>query len=492
MPRRKKTDKEFQQEVFNLVGNEYTFIESYVKNSIKIKVKHNKCGNIYKVAPSNFLKGSRCPYCYRKSRKITNAQFKKEVKKLVGNEYEFLDTYINSKTKIKVKHNKCGHTYKVQPNSFFNGSRCPYCYGTSKKTDTQFKKEVLDLVGNKYTFLDSYQDNHTKLRVKHNKCGHVYKIEPISFLRGSLCPYCVGNARKTDTQFKQEVLDLVGNEYKFLDTYVNIMTKIRVRHNECGNVYEVRPNDFIRGRRCPYCYGNLKKTDAQFKQEVFNLVGNEYTFLESYVDNKTKLRVKHNKCGNIYKVTPGSFLQGSRCPYCCWGHKKTGIEFTKQIFDLVGSEYIFLDSYIDAQTKIKVKHNKCGNIYKVAPYHFLEGHRCPYCNSPKGETLITKILDTLNIKYEPQKTFDELRDVQPLSYDFYIQDQNILIEYQGKQHYQPVDHFGGEAKFELQQKHDKMKAEYAKDNGYNLITVPYTEDTFSKIKKYLFKYGLQH
>ena len=100
-------------------------------------------------------------------------------------------------------------------------------------------------------------------------------------------------------------------------------------------------------------------------------------------------------------------------------------------------------------------------------------------------------MNTLNISYDPQKTFDDLKDTHLLSYDFYIPDQNILIEYQGQQHYEPVDYFGGGSKFKLQQKHDKLKSDYAKDHGYNLIAVPYTYDTLSKIKKYLIKHGLR-
>ena len=146
---------------------------------------------------------------------------------------------------------------------------------------------------------------------------------------------------------------------------------------------------------------------------------------------------------------------------------------------------------VNAMAKLKVKHNKCGNIYKVTPSNFLRGYRCPYCNSPKGEVAISKILDNLNINYEAQKTFDDLKDKSYLSYDFYIPNQNILIEYQGIQHYEPVDIFGGEGAFISQQKHDKMKLDYAKEHGYNLITVPYTEDSLSKIKKYLIKHGLK-
>jgi hypothetical protein len=236
-----------------------------------------------------------------------------------------------------------------------------------------------------------------------------------------------------------------------------------------------------------------RKTDAEFKQEVYNLVGNEYTFLDTYINDKAKLRVKHNKCGNVYAVAPHDFLKGIRCHICSSkAQRKLNTQFRKEVYDLVGNEYIFLDSYINTRTKIRVKHNKCGNIYKVKPTAFINGSRCPFCSSPKGELIISKILNKLSIHYEPQKTFDDLKDRDCLSYDFYIPSQSILIEYQGQQHYEPIDYFGGVNQFKIQQKHDKMKADYAKSHHYNLIAVPYTEDTLSKIKNYLIKHGLKN
>lgn len=297
---------------------------------------------------------------------------------------------------------------------------------------------------------------------------------------------------KTDAEFKKEVYDLVGNEYTFLDFYVTARTKIRVKHNKCGNVYEVDPSHFLRGKRCPFCNGGIKKTGLRFKKEVFDLVGDEYTFLDSYVNSYTKIKVEHNKCGSTYKVRPSDFIRGNRCSYCFGNPKKTNEEFKKEVFDLVGNEYTFLEPYQDTHTKIKVKHNKCGNVYKVQPANFFSNNRCPYCSMPKEEKIITKILDDLDIKYDIQKTFDDLRDVQLLSYDFYIPSQSILIECQGQQHYGPVDIFGGDSQFKKQQKHDRMKSDYAKYHNYNLIAIPYTEDTFSKIKKYLIKHGLSN
>lgn len=303
--------------------------------------------------------------------------------------------------------------------------------------------------------------------------------------------------RKTDAQFKKEVYDLVGREYVFLDTYVNGKSKLKVKHVKCEHVYRVTPNNFLyQHSRCPYCSSKAKKTDAQFKQEVYDLVGSEYMFLDPYQGTLKKIRVKHNKCENTYQVTPSHFLEGTRCPYCSAkasgkARRKTSVEFKQEVSSLVDNDYTFLDTYVNNDTKIKVKHNRCGHVYKVRPTDFLSHRtRCPYCNMPKEEKVIAKILDTFNINYEIQKTFDDLVDKTNLSYDFYIPDQSILIEYQGIQHYQPVDVFGGNNRFAIQQKHDRMKADYAKTHNYKLIAVPYTEDTFSKIKKYLLKHGL--
>ena len=80
--------------------------------------------------------------------------------------------------------------------------------------------------------------------------------------------------RKTNTQLKQEVYNLVGNEYTFLDNYQGAKIKVRVKHNKCKHIYMVTPSNFIGGQRCPYCAINSKKSDTQFKQEVYNLVGN--------------------------------------------------------------------------------------------------------------------------------------------------------------------------------------------------------------------------
>lgn len=93
--------------------------------------------------------------------------------------------------------------------------------------------------------------------------------------------------KKTDEQFKVEVRNLVGNEYSIEGSYEGSHTKIQFHHSDCGNNFLMTPNDFLRGHHCPFCSGKMRKTDDRFKAEVRNLVGNEYAVEGTYQNNKT-------------------------------------------------------------------------------------------------------------------------------------------------------------------------------------------------------------
>lgn len=61
---------------------------------------------------------------------------------------------------------------------------------------------------------------------------------------------------------------------------------------------------------------------------------------------------------------------------------------------------------------------------------------------------------------------------------------NICIEYDGKQHFEPIKYFGGITKFEYQKNNDQIKDDYCSKNGIRLMRLPYTlskEDIKEKI-----------
>ena len=70
-----------------------------------------------------------------------------------------------------------------------------------------------------------------------------------------------------------------------------------------------------------------------------------------------------------------------------------------------------------------------------------------------------------------------------MSYDIYICGLKVAIEYQGKQHFEPVDYFGGQENFESQQKRDKLKAQRSLENGVKLIYINYWDDITPNLVK---------
>ena len=305
--------------------------------------------------------------------------------------------------------------------------------------------------------------------------------------------------KKTNEEFVKQVYDLVEKEYTFLEIYIDAKTKIKCRHNikECGHEWSVKPSEFLKekGTRCPKCFGRIKKTNEQFLEEVYELVGEEYAFLEKYKNTDTKILCKHNTdyCGYEWKITPSNFLKGRRCPKCAGVSKKTDREFKRDVYNLVGDEYTFLDEYRGANTDIECIHNKCSHKWEIRPSSFLQGNRCPKCISSRGEILIAKLLDKNDIDYIQEHRFDDCKNIKTgytLPFDFYLPDYNLLIEYDGEQHYKPVK-FGGMSierankSFLKTQKRDNIKNQYCEDNKIPLLRIPYwdfdiIEDILSK------------
>lgn len=83
---------------------------------------------------------------------------------------------------------------------------------------------------------------------------------------------------------------------------------------------------------------------------------------------------------------------------------------------------------------------------------------------------------THNISFERNKTFDGLFGIKNghLSYDFYIESMNLLIEYQGQFHDGTItSNFQSKESFAKQQEHDKRKKIYAITHDIELIEIWY-------------------
>lgn len=298
---------------------------------------------------------------------------------------------------------------------------------------------------------------------------------------------------KYDTKwFKKRMRESHPKDYKdyiLLSEYVNAHTKIKMKHLKCGQIIEITPNSFISGRGCFIC-GRKKAADKQRKslKEVLESIPNYIHPISEYKGALFPIKVHCDHCGHDYTTSIHVLSERPYCVYCRGTYNENTDLFKEDVNNLVGNEYSVIGSYKNASTKIKMKHNKCGTIYEVTPHNFKRGRRCPKCNEPHGEIIISKILRDNHVKYQTPMSFDDLRDNRKLRYDFYIPKSNTLIEYQGEQHYKPVKRFGGVKHLKIQLLHDQLKRDYALKNGFNFVEIPYTENTEKAIFEYLSKF----
>ena len=311
----------------------------------------------------------------------------------------------------------------------------------------------------------------------------------------------------TNDDFIESVSNLVGDEYTVIEPYIKASTPIYIKHNICNRMWKISPDNFKRGRRCKYCSQEKKNKDKSLTfDEIltrFNEgVGHEYTLISrDYKNMKTKMKVRHNLCNNEWLVSMDGMLgkRKTRCPKC--SDVKNGInkrkytsDFKKEIYDLVGDEYELLNSYKTAIEKVELLHTVCGNIYYVEPNAFLNGNRCNHCsrisNSSKGEKRIKEILDNNNIKYIEQYKFDDCKNKFKLPFDFAIikyKKVSSLIEFDGRQHFEPIDMWGGLDNYNKIKINDDIKNRYCLDNNIELIRIPHWDyENIESIISHLF------
>jgi hypothetical protein len=283
---------------------------------------------------------------------------------------------------------------------------------------------------------------------------------------------------KINTQdFKEKLENKFPNMYIVESEYINSKTPIKIKCKKCEYEYEIRPHHILGGRKCPRCSKRKKKTTEEFKKEVYDLVGDEYKVLGEYKGTNDKIKMLHKKCNKKFEVTPNNFLSfRCKCSHCYRSTpKKTTEEFKKEVYCLVGNEYKVLEEYTNCHHKIRMLHTKCNKEFEVTPGHFLNGTRCPNCKHSIGEDKIEYYLKHSKIKFKTQVRFKDCKNILPLVFDFQIftEDNNfILLEYDGEFHYQNI-FYEEENKLEKQQLRDNIKNQYCKDNNISLIRISY-------------------
>lgn len=228
-----------------------------------------------------------------------------------------------------------------------------------------------------------------------------------------------------------------------------------------------------KGKICPKCSGVYKMTHEEYLNEIENRYPGQFVLTTKFSGLCNNIKGKCLICGSKINKKAHSLLENG-CRKC------NTIEYNSKLFynklnDLFGEDIIPLSDYVNASENMDFYRKSCGHYFSITPNHLFNRKSCPKCNKSIGEQKIENLLIKYNIKYEDQKTFNNLRGVNDglLPYDFYLPEYNLLIEFQGEQHEHPIECFGGEEKFKVQQEHDKTKREYSKLHKINLLEIWY-------------------
>ena len=455
-----------RDEVNELIGQWLTFEDDvYLRNNYKHHWRC-KCGNLFERRYADIKRRSNID-CGCIEYNKTEQRYEYEVEK--DGEYEYIRSYrrgdvlpnigIINQPYIQVRHKYCGSLYEIIPRRFINeNQRCSNCCGSYENS---FAYHIEVELGES---LDKYWD----------------------FEKNTVNPYHISKGMNAKNS-KGE----------------NTKVWIKCTEKDYHGSYEISCSHFTRGQRCGQCGSHKIHPKDSFAQ--YHIDNTDKDFLTKYWSDKNTInpwsispssgikvwiKCQDKDYHDDYEIGCNIFTKGVRCGYCASQKVHPLDSFGYHNFDKAQSWHP--DNKIspfrvspNSGKKYKFICPDCDYVWDVMISGISRGTWCPQCNSSKGEKRINSWLKLNNINFTPQKTFNKLLGLggKNLSYDFYLPDYNLLIEYQGEFHDGNVRN-QTERKLERQKEHDRRKRNYAKRNNINLLEIWYWDfDNIEKILK---------
>jgi hypothetical protein len=291
---------------------------------------------------------------------------------------------------------------------------------------------------------------------------------------------------KSKEIFIEQSKSIYGDLYDYsLVIYKNSKTKIKLICKEHG-VFEQYPHHHLCGKKCFMCVGKNKTTEI-FTKEAKKLHGELYDYsLTEYKKSSEKVKIICKEHG-VFLQSPDNHLRGYKCNKCLKSKKLTTEEFIKKAIKKHENKYNYsLVDYINSKTKINIICNLHG-IFEQEPSNHLYGNGCQKCVESKGESKIRNYLFENKVKFETEKIFKDCKSKLALPFDFYLSELNICIEYDGIQHFEPIEIWGGVKTLIEQQKRDEIKNIFCIENKIRLVRISYKQNINKELNKLCLK-----
>lgn len=360
------------------------------------------------------------------------------------------------------------------------------------KTTEQFIEDARKKHGDKYDYSKvEYVNNHTKICIICPTHGEFW-MTPQNHLNNPIgCHQCGKfSRRKTTEQFIEDARKIHGDKFDYSEVeYINNKTKIKIICKSCGKKFLQMPYSHLAGFGCPYCAGLAKDSTESFIEKAKQIHGNKFDYSKvDYKGSKTKICVICKECGKEFWQYPTNHLSGHGCPECRYIKQRlTTEQFVEKAKQVHGDKYDYSKvDYKNTETKVCIICPKHGEFWQEPRIH-LEGKGCPECNNSKGEERIKLYLESHNINFvHDEACLEFLDNMRP---DFYLPDYNLIIEFDGMQHFEANEMFGGEKGFKERQEMDRLKNQLCEENNVDILRIPYwnLENIDSILKKSLDK-----
>lgn len=272
---KKLTTEEWIEKAKGVHGNKYIYTDTvYVNSSTKLSIICKEHGK-FNQYPANHLSTNGCPKCGRKTAVSKYALYTKE---------EILKSAKVYKDRGEFQR-KSPNFYMASVNRGFYEEACLHMEDAYNKLKTheQFQIEIYSLVEGDYTILESYINRHTKIKFKHNICGHTYTTTPGDFLQGKRCPNCTSsgfNPNKPAILYYLKVCVNNIETYKIGITNLTVSKRYSLTELSCITILFEHNYEF--GKDAYFMEQKLLKEFADLKYKGPNLLnkGNTELFIK--------------------------------------------------------------------------------------------------------------------------------------------------------------------------------------------------------------------
>ena len=285
----------------------------------------------------------------------------------------------------------------------------------------------------------------------------------------------MGRRKLTQEQVLDGFREKHGDKYDYSKVeYVNTEGKVHITCRTCNNDFYQRVKSHLIGQGCPTCAGSgVRLTQESILARFREKHGDNYDYSKvEYIQSHSKVIIGCKRCGNEFLQSPHQHWNGRGCPTYCYTNKDTQESIVEKFKGTHGNKYDYSKvRYVNCRTKVVIGCRKCGVDFEMKPVSHTRGNNCPNCNSFKSENLFGKVLRDLGfhpIKVRP-KWLKNPHTNALLEIDHYLQRHKVGFEIQGRQHYEPIDYWGGEEELAVRKERDRLKRTLCEKRGVRLI-----------------------